>query len=86
MSRHDFSRDQLIVAMDHAGALATVEGIENPGRVIDAGADTIGTEEHRIMEKMWGHRQICPTAIRGMHHPLRSRKQRSRLHAERVRR
>ena len=54
MSRHDFSRDQLIVAMDRPGALATVEGLENPGRGLDAGADAIGTEEHRIMEKMWG--------------------------------
>lgn len=47
MSHSDFSRNQLIVAMDHARAFGTVEGLEDPGRVIDvviaAGADGIMT-------------------------------------------
>jgi fructose-bisphosphate aldolase, class I len=47
MPKFDASRKQLIVAMDHGRALGAVEGLENPGQVIDAvmaaGADAIMT-------------------------------------------
>jgi fructose-bisphosphate aldolase, class I len=47
MPKFDVSRKQLVVAMDHGRALGAVEGLENPGQVIDtvvaAGADTIMT-------------------------------------------
>ena len=47
MPKFDVSRKQLVVAMDHGRALGAVEGLEDPGRVIDtvieAGADAIMT-------------------------------------------
>ena len=47
MSGFDKSKKQLVVAMDHARAMGAVEGLEDPGAVIDlaveAGADAIMT-------------------------------------------
>ena len=47
MARIDFEQPQLIVAMDHGRAFGTVQGLEDPGRVIEAvieaGADGIMT-------------------------------------------
>jgi class I fructose-bisphosphate aldolase len=47
MSSYDPRKKQLVVAMDHARAMGTVAGLEDPGRVIDsvieAGADAIMT-------------------------------------------
>jgi DhnA family fructose-bisphosphate aldolase class Ia len=47
MPRFDASGKQLVVAMDHGRALGAVEGLEDPGRVLDtvieAGADAIMT-------------------------------------------
>ena len=47
MSKFDRHQKQLVVAMDHARAMGAVEGLEDPGAVIDmaieAGADAIMT-------------------------------------------
>ena len=47
MSGYDLSKKQLVVAMDHARAMGAIEGLEDPGAVIDlaieAGADAIMT-------------------------------------------
>ena len=47
MSGFDRNRKQLVVAMDHARAMGAVEGLEDPGAVIDlaieAGADAVMT-------------------------------------------
>jgi fructose-bisphosphate aldolase, class I len=47
MPRFDLTRKQLVVAMDHGRAMGAIEGLEDPGRVIDvmieAGADAIMT-------------------------------------------
>jgi fructose-bisphosphate aldolase, class I len=47
MPQFDVNKKQLVVAMDHGRALGAVEGLEDPGRIIDtvieAGADAIMT-------------------------------------------
>ncbi|MGI9499397.1 MAG: class I fructose-bisphosphate aldolase, partial [Geminicoccaceae bacterium] len=47
MSGFDRNKKQLVVAMDHARAMGAVEGLEDPGAVIDlaveAGADAVMT-------------------------------------------
>jgi class I fructose-bisphosphate aldolase len=47
MPRFDVTRKQLVVAMDHGRAMGVIEGLEDPGRVIDtmieSGADAILT-------------------------------------------
>lgn len=61
MSGIDFTRNQIVVAMDHARYFGTVPGLENPGAVvdsmIDAGADAIMTSYgviKRYRDKMRG--------------------------------
>jgi class I fructose-bisphosphate aldolase len=68
MSRFDPQRKQLVVAMDHARALGGIEGLEDPGRVIDAvieaGADAIMTSfgvVKRYRERLIGR---IPTILR----------------------
>ncbi|MEM7024408.1 MAG: fructose-bisphosphate aldolase, partial [Pseudomonadota bacterium] len=47
MARFDIDKKQLVVAMDHGRAMGAVEGLDDPGRVIEsvmeAGADAIMT-------------------------------------------
>jgi class I fructose-bisphosphate aldolase len=68
MPTFDPTKNQLVVAMDHARAMGAVEGLEDPGRVIDqvidAGADAIMTsfgvvKHHR--ERLIGR---IPTLLR----------------------
>jgi fructose-bisphosphate aldolase, class I len=68
MSRFDPQRKQLVVAMDHGRALGAIEGLEDPGRVIDtvieAGADAIMTSYgvvKRYRERLIGR---IPTILR----------------------
>ena len=68
MSRFDPQRKQLVVAMDHGRTLGEVEGLEDPGRVIDtvieAGADAIMTSYgvvKRYRESLIGR---IPTILR----------------------
>jgi class I fructose-bisphosphate aldolase len=68
MPKFDVSRKQLVVAMDHGRALGAVQGLEDPGRVIDtvieAGADAIMTSfgvVKRYRERLIGQ---IPTILR----------------------
>lgn len=60
MPRLDYEQPQLIVAMDHARAFGLIEGLEDPGRVIDtvieAGADGVLTSFGVV--KRYGERLI----------------------------
>ena len=68
MSGFDRNKKQLVVAMDHARAMGAVEGLEDPGSVIDlaveAGADAIMTSYGVI--KHYKNRLIgrIPTLLR----------------------
>jgi DhnA family fructose-bisphosphate aldolase class Ia len=68
MPKFDVTKKQLVVAMDHGRALGAVEGLEDPGRVIDAmvaaGADAIMTSYgvvKRYRERLIGR---IPTILR----------------------
>ncbi len=68
MSGFDRNKKQLVVAMDHARAMGAVEGLEDPGAVIDiaveAGADAIMTSYgvvKRYKERLIGR---IPTLLR----------------------
>ncbi len=68
MSGYDRNARQLVVAMDHARAMGAVEGLEDPGAVIDmaveAGADAIMTSYgviKRYKERLIGR---IPTFLR----------------------
>ena len=68
MPRFDVTRKQLVVAMDHGRAMGVIEGLEDPGRVIDAmiaaGADAIMTSYgvvKRYRERLIGR---IPTILR----------------------
>ena len=68
MPRFDVTNKQLVVAMDHGRALGAIEGLEDPGRVIDtmieAGADAIMTSfgvVKRYRERLIGQ---IPTILR----------------------
>jgi DhnA family fructose-bisphosphate aldolase class Ia len=68
MSMFDPRQKQLVVAMDHGRALGAVQGLEDPGRVIDivvaAGADAIMTSYgvvKRYRERLIGQ---VPTILR----------------------
>jgi class I fructose-bisphosphate aldolase len=68
MPKFDTTRKQLVVAMDHGRALGAVEGLEDPGHVIDsviaAGADAIMTSYgvvKRYRERLIGQ---IPTILR----------------------
>jgi DhnA family fructose-bisphosphate aldolase class Ia len=68
MPRFDVTRKQLVVAMDHGRAMGAIEGLEDPGRVIDvmieAGADAIMTSYgvvKRYRERLIGR---IPTILR----------------------
>jgi DhnA family fructose-bisphosphate aldolase class Ia len=68
MAKFDIDKKQLVVAMDHGRAMGAVEGLENPGRVIDsvieAAADAIMTSfgvVKRFRERLIGQ---VPTVLR----------------------
>ncbi|MGI9418198.1 MAG: class I fructose-bisphosphate aldolase [Geminicoccaceae bacterium] len=68
MPEFDQNRKQLVVAMDHARAMGAIEGLEDPGAVIDmaidAGADAIMTSYgviKRYKERLIGR---IPTLLR----------------------
>jgi DhnA family fructose-bisphosphate aldolase class Ia len=68
MPKFDVTKKQLVVAMDHGRALGAVEGLEDPGRVIDAviaaGADAIMTSYgvvKRYRDRLIGQ---IPTIVR----------------------
>jgi class I fructose-bisphosphate aldolase len=68
MAKFDVTERQLVVAMDHGRALGAVEGLEDPGRVLEvmiaAGADAIMTSYgvvKRYRERLIGQ---IPTILR----------------------
>ena len=68
MPKFDVTEKQLVVAMDHGRALGAIEGLEDPGRVLDgviaAGADAIMTSYgvvKRYRERLIGQ---VPTILR----------------------
>jgi DhnA family fructose-bisphosphate aldolase class Ia len=68
MPRFDVTKKQLVIAMDHGRALGAIEGLEDPGRVIEtvieAGADAIMTSYgtlKRYRERLIGR---IPTLLR----------------------